>query len=129
MTIPSDLKYTESHEWVKRHPDGSVSVGITDHAQDLLGDMVFIENPTPGQHLVAGKECGVVESVKAASDIYAPLNGQVLAANIDAETSPELLNNDAWGTWLFTMQPDNPADIDNLLDADAYRAIAEADQH
>ena len=129
MTIPSDLKYTETHEWIKMHPDGSVSIGITDHAQDLLGDMVFVENPTPGQHLIAGKECGVVESVKAASDIYAPLSGRVLAVNIDVETSPEQINTDAWGSWLFTLQPDDPAEIDSLLDAEAYRAIAEADHH
>jgi glycine cleavage system H protein len=129
MNIPNDLKYTASHEWVQAQADGSVRIGITDHAQDLLGDMVFVENPVPGRHLAAGEECAVVESVKAASDVYAPIAGKVLATNPDVEVAPEALNTDAYEAWLFSLQPDNPADLNGLLDAAAYRALVEADSH
>ncbi len=100
--IPSNLKYTKSHEWVRLEADGSVTVGITEHAQDLLGDMVFVENPVVGRQLAAGEECAVVESVKAASDVYAPIAGEVLAANADVEASPESINQDAYAAWHAT---------------------------
>ncbi len=129
MNIPADLKYTASHEWVRSNPDGSVTVGITDHAQDLLGDMVFVENPVPGRKLAAGEECGVVESVKAASDVYAPLAGEVLAVNSALETAPEAINQDAFAAWMFTLRPERPADIEGLLDAAAYRQLVESESH
>ena len=129
MNIPAELKYTASHEWVKVNADGTLTVGITDHAQDWLGDMVFVENPAVGRALKAGEECAVVESVKAASDIYAPVAGVVLTANADVEGSPEVLNQDAYSAWMFTLKPVNPADVDGLMDAAAYRALVEAEAH
>ncbi|HET9112554.1 MAG TPA: glycine cleavage system protein GcvH [Burkholderiales bacterium] len=129
MNIPAELKYTASHEWVKVNADGTLTVGITDHAQDLLGDMVFVENPAVGRELKAGEECAVVESVKAASDIYAPVAGVVLAANADVESAPEVLNKDAYSAWLFTLKPADPADVDGLMTAAAYRALVEAEAH
>ncbi len=127
--IPDKLKYTKSHEWVRLEADGSVTVGITEHAQDLLGDMVFVENPVVGRKLAAGEECAVVESVKAASDVYAPIAGVVLAANADIESSPESINQDAYAAWMFTMQPDNVADLDALMDAAGYAAHVASEAH
>jgi glycine cleavage system H protein len=127
--IPANLKYTKSHEWVRTEADGSVTVGITEHAQDLLGDMVFVENPVVGRKLEAGEECAVVESVKAASDVYAPIAGVVLASNADVEASPESINQDAYAAWMFTLQPANAGDLDNLLDAAAYAAHVESEAH
>lgn len=127
--IPDKLKYTKSHEWVRLEADGSVTVGITEHAQDLLGDMVFVENPVVGRKLAAGEECAVVESVKAASDVYAPIAGLVLAANADIESSPESINQDAYAAWMFTMQPDNVADLDALMDAAGYAAHVASEAH
>ncbi|MHB0991953.1 MAG: glycine cleavage system protein GcvH [Burkholderiales bacterium] len=127
MNIPAELKYTASHEWVKVNADGTLTIGITDHAQDLLGDMVFVENPVVGRQLKAGEECAVVESVKAASDIYAPVAGVVLTANADVEGSPEVLNKDAYSAWMFTLKPADPADVDGLMNAAAYRALVEAE--
>ncbi len=129
MSIPADLKYTASHEWVKLNADGTVTVGITEHAQDLLGDMVFVENPVVGRTLAAGEECAVVESVKAASDVYAPIAGEVVAANADIEASPEKINQDAHAAWMFTLKPANVADLDGLLDAAAYQALVESEAH
>ena len=129
MNIPSDLKYTASHEWVRVEGDGTVTVGITDHAQDLLGDMVFVENPAAGRKLKAGEECAVVESVKAASDVYAPIAGEVVDANSEVESSPELINQDAYGAWMFRIKPDNAADVDALLDAAAYKVQVESEAH
>ncbi len=126
---PTNLKYTKSHEWVRPEADGSVAVGITEHAQDLLGDMVFVENPVVGRQLAAGEECAVVESVKAASDVYAPIAGVVLASNADVEASPESINQDAYAAWMFTMKPDNAADLDGLMDAVAYAAHVESEAH
>ena len=120
MNIPADLKYTESHEWVRREADGSVTVGITEYAQDALGDIVFVELPTVGKQYTAGDDAAVVESVKAASDIYAPLSGAVLAVNDDVVNAPELINTDAYAAWLFKLQPDDAAAFDGLLDAAAY---------
>jgi len=127
MPIPADLKYSDTHEWIRRESDGSVTVGITDHAQDQLGDIVFVENPAPGRKLRKGEECGVVESVKAASDIYAPISGEVLAANAELETAPEKINADAYGAWMFRLRPADPAEVDALLDAAAYGKLVEAE--
>jgi len=127
--IPTNLKYTKSHEWVRLEADGSVAVGITEHAQDLLGDMVFIETPVVGRKLAAGEECAVVESVKAASDVYAPIAGEVLAANADVEASPESINQDAYAAWMFTLKPANVADLDGLMDSAAYAAHVESEAH
>jgi glycine cleavage system H protein len=129
MTIPADLKYTKSHEWARLEADGSVTVGITHHAQDLLGDMVFVENPVLGRKLTQGEECAVVESVKAASDVYAPIAGEVIAANTDVEGAPEAINQDAYAAWMFKLKPDNAADLDGLLDAAAYQALVDSEAH
>jgi glycine cleavage system H protein len=119
--IPADLKYAKTHEWTRLESDGSLTVGITDHAQYLLGDLVFIELPEVGSSVAAGKEVAVVESVKAASDIYAPVSGKISSVNQEAADAPEKVNNDAYGTWLFKMTPDNPADLAQLLDAAGYQ--------
>jgi glycine cleavage system H protein len=129
MNIPADLKYTPSHEWVRVEADGTLTIGITHHAQDLLGDMVFIENPAAGRMLVKGEECAVVESVKAASDVYAPVAGEVIAANNDVEASPESVNQDAYSAWMFKLKPANAGDVAGLLDAAAYQKLVEAEAH
>jgi glycine cleavage system H protein len=126
MAVPADLKYTESHEWVRREADGLLSVGITDYAQEALGDMVFVELPAVGRRLAKGEACGVVESVKAASDIYAPVAGEVVASNTALADKPELVNADAFDAWLFRLKPDNPADVEALLDAAKYQANLDA---
>lgn len=120
MTTPAQLKYTQSHEWVKTEADGTLSIGITQHAQELLGDMVFVESPAVGRKLSAGEECAVVESVKAAADVYAPISGEVVAANADLESAPESINSDPYAAWIFRIKPDNSADIEALMDATAY---------
>ncbi len=125
MNVPADLKYTKSHEWARREADGTITVGITDHAQELLGDMVFVECPEVGRKLKQGEECAVVESVKAASDVYAPVSGEVIDRNALLETEPEKINEDAYDTWMFKLRPANPAEYDALLDAAAYTAIAD----
>lgn len=127
MSIPSDLKYTKSHEWVRQEADGTVTVGITDHAQEALGDIVFLELPEAGRTVKAGEECAVVESVKAASDIYAPVSGEVVARNDAAIDAPESVNQDAYAAWLFKLKPGNAAEIGALLDAAAYAKVA--DEH
>jgi glycine cleavage system H protein len=129
MTAPANLKYTKSHEWVRQEADGSVSVGITHHAQELLGDLVFVEAPAVGRKLKQGEECAVVESVKAAADVYAPLSGEVVAANAELADAPEKINQDAYDAWMFKLKIDNPAELAGLLDAAAYQAIADADKH
>lgn len=129
MSIPADLKYTPSHEWVRVEADGTLTVGITHHAQDLLGDMVFIETPAAGRTLAKGEECAVVESVKAASDVYAPVAGEVVAANAEVEASPESVNQDAYAAWLFKIKPANAADVSALLDAAAYQKLVESEAH
>lgn len=127
MSIPSDLKYTKSHEWLRQEADGTVTIGITDHAQEALGDIVFLELPEAGRTVKAGEECAVVESVKAASDIYAPVAGEVVARNDAAVDAPESVNQDAYAAWLFKLKPSNPAEIGALLDAAAYAKVA--DEH
>ena len=126
MKIPKELRYTESHEWVRRESDGSVSVGITDHAQEQLGDIVFVEAPQVGRKVAAGESVGVVESVKAASDIYAPVAGEIVAANADLSASPEKVNEDAFAAWMYRIKPSNAADVEKLLDAAAYEKSASA---
>ena len=126
MKLPQDLRYTASHEWVRRETDGSVSVGITDHAQEQLGDIVFVEAPKVGRKVGAGEAIGVVESVKAASDIYAPVAGEIVAANADLANAPEKVNEDAFAAWMFRIKPANAADVEALLDAAAYEKSASA---
>ncbi len=121
-TIPANLRYTASHEWIRTEADGSVTVGVTDHAQEALGDVVFLELPETGRAVAAGEAIAVIESVKAASDIYAPVAGEIIAANQDAVDAPEAVNADAYAAWLFKIKPANPADVDALLDAAGYEA-------
>jgi glycine cleavage system H protein len=124
MKTPDELRYTESHEWVKKDADGTLAIGITDHAQEVLGDIVFLELPKPGKHYAAGENCAVVESVKAASDIYMPVAGEVLAVNAALADAPEQVNADAYAAWMFRIRPADPADAEGLLDAAAYAAHA-----
>ena len=129
MSNPSNLKYTASHEWVKTEADGTIAVGITQHAQELLGDMVFVEAPTAGRKLKAKEECAVVESVKAAADVYAPVSGEVTAANANLDSSPENINSDPYGAWIFKMKPDNATDVAALMDAAGYQAAVDSEAH
>ena len=122
MNVPAHLKYTASHEWVRQEADGTVTIGITDHAQSALGDLVFIELPAVGRTVAAEEACAVVESVKAASDVYAPLAGEVVAVNDALTGAPEQANQDAYAAWFFRMKPADPAAIAKLLDAAAYTA-------
>ncbi len=124
--VPADLRFAESHEWARLEADGSVTVGISDHAQEALGDVVFVELAEVGKVFEQGDAAGVVESVKAASDIYAPIGGEVIAVNEDLGDSPEALNEDPYGAWIFKLKPSNPAELDKLLDAAGYKkAIGE----
>lgn len=124
--IPEELKYTKSHEWVRIEDDGSVTVGISEHAQELLGDMVFVELPEVGAVFEAEEDCAVVESVKAASDIYSPIAGEIIAVNEELEDAPELVNSNAYHDgWLFRIQPSAVEEIDALLDAAAYAELLE----
>ena len=125
--IPADLRYASSHEWARQENDGTVIVGISDHAQDALGDVVFVELPEVGKQLASGQEAGVVESVKAASDIYAPVSGEVVAINEALTDSPELVNSDPYGSWFFKLKPSDAGELDKLLDAAAYQAACEAE--
>ncbi|MBT8063324.1 MAG: glycine cleavage system protein GcvH [Xanthomonadales bacterium] len=120
-SVPSELKYTESHEWIGVEADGSVRIGITDHAQEQLGDLVFVELPEQGERLDQGESCAVVESVKAASDIYAPITGQVVAVNESLDDDPGLINSDPYGDgWLFSVSLDDVSELEGLMDAEAY---------
>lgn len=129
MSNPSNLKYTATHEWVKTEADGNITVGITQHAQELLGDMVFVESPEVGRKLQAKEECAVVESVKAAADIYAPVAGIVTAFNDELTNEPEKINADPYAAWLFKIKPDNAADVAALMDATAYQAHVDSEAH
>ena len=124
--IPAELHYTENHEWVRANDDGTITVGITDHAQNLLGDVVFVEIPEVDRAVAAAESCAVVESVKAASDVYSPLDGVIVAVNEALADNPELINEDPYGEgWIFQLKTD--AALDGLLDAKAYEAIAVAE--
>jgi glycine cleavage system H protein len=123
---PQELKYTKTHEWVRIEPDGTASVGITDFAQEALGDIVFVEFPKVGATVKAGEAVGVVESVKAASDVYAPISGEVVAINDGIPDHWEQINNDAFAAWLYKLKPTNPDELKALLDAARYNATAEA---
>jgi glycine cleavage system H protein len=128
--IPVELKYTRTHEWARHNDDGSVTVGITDNAQDQLGDMVYIEVPEVGQSVSAQEACAVVESVKAASDVYSPISGEVVEVNETLADSPETVNQDAYGAgWLFRVQPADAGDLDALMDGDAYAGFLEDEAH
>lgn len=119
--IPSELRYATSHEWVRNEGNGIVTVGITEHAQELLGDMVFVELPEVGESVSTGDDVAVAESVKAASDIYAPVSGEIVEVNEDLEDSPELVNSDAFGDgWMFKIKLDDESELDALLDAEGY---------
>jgi glycine cleavage system H protein len=126
--VPKDLKYAKSHEWAKKQADGTVVIGITDHAQSALGDLVFVEVPKAGRKVNAGEACAVVESVKAASDVYAPISGEVVDANPALAGAPETLNQDPYGKgWMFRLKPANAAELDRMLDAAGYeKVVAEA---
>jgi len=122
--IPAELKYASTHEWVRNEGDGTFTVGISEHAQDLLGDMVFVELPDVGDKVAAGDDIAVAESVKAASDIYAPIGGEIVAINEDLEDAPETVNNDPYGDgWLFKIKADDASEVESLLDADGYQAV------
>ncbi|MFJ2539174.1 MULTISPECIES: glycine cleavage system protein GcvH [unclassified Pseudomonas] len=121
--IPAELRFAESHEWARLEADGTVTVGISDHAQEALGDVVFVELTDVGKVFAAEDQAGVVESVKAASDIYAPISGEVIAVNEELSGSPELLNSDPYGAWIFKLKPSDTADLEKLLDAAAYKAV------
>jgi glycine cleavage system H protein len=125
MNIPADLKYTESHEWVRAEADGTVTVGITEYAQDALGDIVFVELPKVGKSFTAGDDAAVVESVKAASDIYAPVSGEVVAVNDAVADAPDSINADAYAAWLFRIKPSDAGAINGLLDAAGYGKVTE----
>jgi len=122
--VPADLKYVKSHEWIKKQADGTVIVGITDHAQNALGDLVFIELPAVGRKVAKGEACAVVESVKAASDVYAPIAGEIIEGNPKLADKPEILNQDPYGEgWMWKMKPTSVGDIDKLLDAAGYQKV------
>ena len=128
--IPTELKYTDSHEWVEVLGDGTVRVGITDHAQALLGDMVYVELPEIGRSLAAKEECAVVESVKAASDVYSPVSGEVVSVNDELADAPELINNSAYTDgWMMTIKLSDAGELDALLTADQYTEVAASDDH
>ena len=129
MNIPTHLKYTKSHEWVKLEEDGTATIGITHHAQELLGDMVFVEIPKVGRQLQQGEECAVVESVKAAADVYTPIAGEVISINPELETAPEKINRDAYSAWLYKLKPSNSADLNDLLDSMGYQKLLESEVH
>ncbi|HSH97397.1 MAG TPA: glycine cleavage system protein GcvH [Methyloradius sp.] len=123
MKIPAELKYTAEHLWVKAQDDGTYLAGITDYAQDLLGDIVYVEAPAVGSELLTGKPCGLVESVKTGSDLHAPLSGSVIAINEELQGTPELINENTYKAWIFKLTPSNPNEINDLLDAEAYQKI------
>lgn len=126
MSAPEHLKYTSSHEWVRREADGTVSIGITEHAQAQLGDVVFVGNPELGRRVNQGEECGVIESVKAAGDIHAPVSGEIVAANVELLDAPEKINQEPYAAWMFRIKPDDLAQIDALLDAAGYLKAVES---
>jgi glycine cleavage system H protein len=127
MNVPADLRYTAAHEWVRAEADGTVAIGITDHAQAALGDLVYLELPAVGRIVTAEEACAVVESVKAASDVYAPLAGEVVAVNEALNDAPEQVNQDAYAAWFFKLKPSDAGAFARLLDAKAYAAVVGAE--
>lgn len=128
--IPAELRYTKSHEWVREEEDGSMTVGITDHAQELLGDIVFVELPEQNTKVTSGDDAGVVESVKAASDIYSPVSGEVIAINEDLIDAPEIINSDPYGAgWIFRISPSDEGELSELLDAESYEEMVNSEDH
>ena len=123
MNVPGGLKYADTHEWLKREDDGTVTIGITDHAQNALGDLVYVELPAVGRKVTQGEACAVVESVKAASDVYAPIAGEIVAINDKLAGAPEAVNEDAYAAWLFRMRPDDADALAQFMDADAYSRL------
>lgn len=128
MQLPDNLKYTETHEWVRQEADGTLTVGITDHAQQQLGDVVFVDMPAAGRVVKKGEEAGVIESVKAAADIYAPVSGEIVAANAALGDAPEKINQAPYEAWLFKIKPQDAGELEALLDASGYQKVA-ADSH
>jgi glycine cleavage system H protein len=126
MTAPTDLRYSPEHTWLRQEADGSVTVGITDHAQETLGDLVYVEAPAVGRHVSKDEACGVVESVKTASDVHSPASGEVIAVNAELADAPEKINADAYAAWIFRLKPSNPDEFAGLLDAEAYQKVADA---
>ena len=130
MNVPADLRYTESHEWIRREGDGTLTIGITDHAQEALGDLVYVELPNVGDTVTAGAAVAVVESVKAASDVYSPVSGKVVAVNDALSDKPETINEDAWGEgWILVVQPDSLDEVNELLSPDEYSELLEDEDH
>ena len=128
--VPADLRYLKSHEWARLEADGTITTGISDHAQQALGDLECADAPDAGRRVVAGEACAVVESVKAASDVYSPVSGEVVAANADLGGTPELINQDPYGAgWLMRIRPDDKAQFAAMLDAPAYEAVLAAETH
>lgn len=128
--IPGDLKFLKSHEWARVEGDGRITIGISDHAQELLGDLVYVELPTVGDRVEAGTACAVVESVKAASDVYSPVTGTVVEVNAALSDKPETINEDAYGDgWIFVIQAEEPEQLNDLLDPDAYAELLEDEDH
>ena len=126
--VPQDLRYSKTHEWIRQESDGTITVGITDHAQALLGDLVFVETPDVGGNYETGEDCAVVESVKAASDVYAPLAGEIVQVNTVLVDKPEIINSDPYGAgWLYKLKPEQLSELDELMDAAAYSAQIAAD--
>lgn len=129
MNLPTDLRYTKTHEWVRVEADGTLVIGITDHAQDALGDMVYVQIPEVGRSVEREQDCAVVESVKAASDIYAPVAGTVVAKNEELEATPQLLNEAPYEAWMFKLKPDDAKQLDELLTAQQYQQVIDSEQH
>ncbi|MGL6224550.1 MAG: glycine cleavage system protein GcvH [Steroidobacteraceae bacterium] len=128
--VPADLRFQKSHEWARLEADGTITIGISDHAQQALGDLVFVEAPEAGRHVNAGEACAVVESVKAASDVYSPVSGEVVAGNADLGGQPELINTDPYGAgWIMRIRPDDKTQFASMLDATAYSAALAAETH
>ncbi|MCU7851270.1 MAG: glycine cleavage system protein GcvH [Candidatus Thiodiazotropha sp. (ex Monitilora ramsayi)] len=127
---PKELRYAKSHEWLRDEGDGTATIGISEHAQELLGDLVFVDLPEVGTNVEAGGDCAVVESVKAASDVYSPVTGEVIEVNESLDDAPETINEDAFGNgWMFKVKLDDAGELDSLLDADAYDALVAEEDH
>jgi glycine cleavage system H protein len=129
MNLPANLRYTKTHEWVRIEADGTLTIGITDYAQDALGDMVYVQTPETGRSFQREQECAVVESVKAASDIYAPVSGTVVAKNDVLDSTPQLINEAPYDAWMFKLKPDDAKQIEQLLTAQQYQQVIDSEKH